>query len=467
MIDKLTQRELEEQIYKYNLSFFIRRVFRTVDPASTYSHNWHIDIISEYLEACRRKEVKRLLINMPPRSLKSISASVAFPAFILGHNPKDRVMVASYSQKLSFDHSLATRHVITSDWYQRLFPDTMLARDQNEKSRFQTTEQGMRMATSVGSSTTGFGASYLITDDAHDPGGAESDVQRQTAIDWFDQTYSTRLNNRKEDVMIVVMQRLHSKDLSGHLLEAGGWEHLCLQAEAEERKTYSFGGFTKTVEKGELMHPDRLGERELEQLKQQLKHGYYGQFQQRPTPRGGGIIELKWFKRYNVAPENPTMIVQSWDTAHKANAGSDYSVCATFAQTANGHYLLDIYRAQLEYPDLKRTVSSLHQKYMPHTVLIEDKASGQSLLQDFARDGNMSCIAIKPDKDKVTRASTASGMIEGGNVYLPEKAAWLVDFENEVETFPRGAHDDMVDAITQYLNWIRLKQGITPSIRML
>jgi predicted phage terminase large subunit-like protein len=399
--------------------------------------------------------------------MKSISATVAFPAYLLGHDPSCKIIATSYSQKLSFTHSMDTRRVVESEWYREIFPSTILAKDQNEKSKFATTEQGMRMAASVGSTITGMGGDVLLCDDPHDPGQALSDVQRETAINWFDQTLSTRLNNRKTGVIIVVMQRLHQGDLSGHLLEMGGWEHLCLRGIEDENRVISFGGFKKVLRPGDLLHEDRVGNKEIEELKKQLKHGFAGQILQRPTPQGGGVIQLDWFGRYNIAPTEHKRITQSWDTAFKANAGSDYSVCTTWLETDKGHYLVDVFRKQMEYPDLKRSFVAMRDKWQPNVILVEDKASGQSLLQDFANNGQFNTVPIKVDKDKVTRAGTASDLIEAGNVYLPNRADWLIDLETEIESFPNGVHDDMVDSMSQYLNWVRLKGMIQPRIRIL
>lgn len=464
------QKRINEALHT-DFSFFIQKTFSTVDPGTKYLHNWHVDVIAEYLEACRQGEIKRLIINIPPRNLKSISVSVAFPAFLLGHDSSTHIMVASYSQALSLTHSVHTRRVMQSKWYHHLFPDTKISSDQATKTKFMTTKQGFRMATSVGGTATGEGGDFLIVDDPHNVMEAQSEVKRQTALDWYDQTFSTRLNNKKEGVIIIIMQRLHENDLTGHLKEKGGYEELCLPAVAEKKQTIYFLGQEKWVRKeGELLHPEREGVEELNKIKIALgEYGYAGQYQQRPAPLGGGMIKMDWFKKFTTQPDlsNVIRITQSWDTALTANTGSDYSVCTTWLQTNEAHYWIDMYRAKLEFPELKRAAISLAMKFNPHVVLIEDKGSGQSLLQELRKEPTINALPIKPIGDKVVRMSAASPTIEAGKVYIPDTAAWLTDAISEMMQFPNGKHDDIVDSKSQYLNWIRLKQEANPQIRML
>ena len=252
-------------------------------------------------------------------------------------------MTASYSRDLSVRHALDFRLVATSAWYRRLFPGFVPAADQNEKHKLQTTARGHRIATSVGGSATGEGADVLIVDDPHNPRQALSTTQRESALDWFDQTFSSRLDDKKKGVMVVVMQRLHERDLTGHLLAKGGWDHLCMPAEAEKRTVIDFGSVKLTRESGGLLHPEREGPVEIARAKRELgAYAYAAQYQQRPAPLAGGIVDLAWFKRYGVGPAAPLRIVQSWDTAFKGGAHNDPSICGTWAETETGFYLLHV-----------------------------------------------------------------------------------------------------------------------------
>lgn len=466
---KPTEREAFQALLRTRLAAFTQKTFRTVDPGTPYLHNWHIDLIGEYLEACTRREITRLIINLPPRNLKSIAVSVAWPAWLLGKNPSERVVAASYSHSLSLKHSVDCRLVVESEWYRRLFPGTQLAKDQNEKHKFDTTKRGMRFATSVGGSATGEGGNFLIVDDPHNPLQALSDVQRQLALTWFDQTFSTRLNDKEKGVIVVVMQRLHANDLTGHLLEKGGWEHLCIPAVAETRTVIDFGRVSLTREPGDILHPARESAEAIERQKTALgSYAYAGQYQQRPAPAEGGIFKAHWFKRYGQRQEVYKRIIQSWDTAYKPGQLNDPSCCTTWGERPDGWDLLHVVARRLEYPDLKALVVRQAEDFAPHAILIEDKASGQSLLQDLRRDTKLPLIAIEPEGDKTTRASAVSALVEAGRVALPTNAAWLTDYESEMLTFPNAPHDDQVDSTSQFLAWARDRASdAAPQIRSL
>ena len=466
------QRVLEEEIaqreaMRNHLSPFIKKTFETVDPGAVYSHNWHIDAMSEYLEAAARGEIRRLVINIAPRFLKSISVSVALPAWLIGRNPSEQILASSYSQQLSTKHSVDCRLVVQSSWFKNTFPEVSLASDMNMKTEFVTTQRGHRIATSVGGTATGRGGGFLLVDDPVDPMRAMSDTERTTANDWFDQTFSTRLNNEKTGCIIIIMQRLHVDDLTGHVLKKGDWEHLRIPMEAERNQIIDFGRFKHERKKGDMMHPDRFGHKEAENKKKELgSYGWAGQFQQRPSPLEGGMVNLSWFNRYGTIParENVIRVIQSWDTAQKAKEVNDPWGGQTWFETDKGYYLVDSINKRMTYPDGKRTVVGWFDKWQPDVILIEDKSSGEALIQDLRVEPgrNYPVIAIQPDGDKVTRMSTASPTIEAGNCWLPERAPWLVDYEQEIANFPNSADKGQVDATSQFLNWVKV-----PSIPML
>ena len=467
IVNSTQARDILNLTLRNKFNTFTRATFNTVDPGAQYLHNWHIDCMSEALVACQKRDIKRLIINVPPRYLKSISVSVAWPAYLMGINPSERILAASYSQILSTKHSLDCRLVMQSEWYKHAFPDTLLAKDQNEKMRFETTAKGHRVATSVGGTATGQGGDFLIVDDPHNPLQAASEVQRTAAIDWFDQTFMSRLNNKKNGVVVVVMQRLHDEDLSGHLLKKSGWEHLCLPAIAEKKTFIQIGNFKKTREVGHILHEEREGVEQLAQTKVDLgTYGFSGQYQQQPVPSSGGMFQKDWFIKYLHAPEGGR-IYQSWDTAYKAKQINDPSVCTTWLETNNKYYLLDVVCERLEYPALKKKIILEASRWSPEAVLIEDKASGQSLLQELRKETLLPVIAIMPEGDKVTRASAVSATIEAGKVAIPENSMWVDDYMTEMITFPLASHDDRVDSTTQFLSWIKKKGANRPRIRSL
>lgn len=459
-------RELEAARLREDFSYFLARAFATVDPSTAYLPNWHIELIAEHLKACAEGRLTRLIINVPPRSLKSITVSVAWPAWLLGRDPRRRIIAASYSLTLALKHSLDCRLVLGEAWYRRAFPGLRLVRDQNEKAKFVTQGRGFRFATSVGGTLTGEGGDILIVDDPHDPRRAASEAERTRALAWFDQTFSTRLNDKRKGAIVVVMQRLHEHDLTGHLLAKGGWHHLCLPAVAEARTLHEFGALKKLREAGELLHPAREGEAEIARAKHELgSYGFAAQYQQRPAPLGGGLVKLQWFRRYGSPPAAPRLIVQSWDTAHKSGLDNDPSVCGTFAETEGGFALIDVYCARLDFPDLARAARSLGQRDRPHAILIEDKASGQSLIQALRRETTLPVVAIRPLGDKLSRMAAASAAIEAGRILLPESAPWLADYELELSLFPNAQHDDQADMTSQFIAWMLARGAPSPRVR--
>ncbi len=435
---------------------FIKKCFYTVNPGDKYHHNWHIDLIAEYLLACEKSEIKRLIINVPPRSLKSLCVSVAWTAWLLGHNPSRRIIASSYAQGLSLKHSLDTRLVMNSHWYKEIFPTARIIAGENEKAKFVTNERGFRFATSTGGTITGEGGNFLIADDPHNPSDIFSDTIRQNTLDWFSQSFASRLNDKKKGRFVIVMQRLHENDLSGFLLEKGNWEHLSIPATAERKTIYQIGDFNIVRNIGDILHNERENKKLLEMAKHDLgSYAFSAQYMQNPVPVGGGMIKPSWIKRYKTYPANPDNIVQSWDTAIKSGVKNDYSVCTTWYEYENLYYLVDVFREKVEFPELKRTVINLYDKWSPTALLIEDKASGQSLIQDLRRETKLPTIAINPTKDKITRMAAVSPIFESGKIFLPNNAAWLHDYETETFSFPSSTHDDQMDSTSQFLNWER------------
>ena len=450
-----------------DFGFFVKRVMGTISPGVCYLSNWHIDAIREYLAAAEAGEVSRLIINLPPRMLKSTLVSVAWPAWLLGQNPRERIMVASYAQSLATRHSTDCRAVMHAPWYQLAYPKTRLASDQNEKDKFMTRARGYRMAVSVGGAALGEGGNFLIVDDPLNPLQASHPTQREAVNAWFDHTFSTRLDDKKKGVMLVVMQRLHPEDLSGYLLKKGGWEHLNLPAIAPSRSLIRIGNYKYVRKEGEVLHEARENAEMLARTQRELGSANFNtQYQQAPEQMVGAIVKREWFPRYERLPQ--ASCIQSWDTGIKAGAQHDASACATFVAHEGKHYLAEVRSMRLEYPELKRAIIMAAAEANPDAVLIEDKGSGQSLLQDLRRETGLPVIGCKATEDKVTRLTRVTPMLEAGLVLLPRHAPWLAAFEAELFGFPTVIHDDQVDAFSQYLNWVRTRQASPgPTIRTL
>lgn len=298
-MDASTLQQSRDRAAREDFCGFVARVFGCVNPAQHYLHNWHIELIADYLAAAERGEITRLIINMPPRALKSICVSVAWPAWLLGHNPSRKIMAASYAQSLSEKHSQDCRLAMQSDWYRRMFPETIIARGENEKHKFVTTQRGMRMATSIFGSATGEGGNFLIADDPINPLQAMSHMSRTYVNEWFEHTFATRLDNKKRGVIVLVMQRLHAEDVSGYLLAKGGWELLSLPALAPEEQCWNISGKEITRAANTVLHEAREDVAQIEKAKLELGSATFAaQYQQNPLPESGGMVELDWFERF-------------------------------------------------------------------------------------------------------------------------------------------------------------------------
>jgi predicted phage terminase large subunit-like protein len=458
------EQELLDTALCEDLTSFTRKAFDEVNPGDEFLPNWHVDCLCWHLEKCYRGEITRLIITLPPRYLKSICASVAFPAWVLGQDPTRRLICVSYSQDLARKHALDTRTVMESAWYRRVFRGTRFHRRKCTETELMTSRMGIRYATSVGGPLTGLGGNFVIIDDPIKADGVASEAERHRVNQFYDGTLYSRLNNKNTDVIILVMQRLHVDDLVGHVRDKDDWTVLDMPAIADCALPYEMrDGEYYTREPREVLHEAREDARTLEVIKRQLgTPAFEAQYQQRPVPPGGTLIKREWLQTYPKALplEDYDLVVQSWDTASSISETSDYSVCITCGIKGRVAHVLDVVRVQLEYPELRRRVLHEADRYDPDAVLIENSASGIALLQDLRREGQLLPISLKPRIDKVARLEGHSAKLEAGYVLLPEQAPWLDDFKTELLEFPRGRHDDQVDALSQFLEWFARRRWV-------
>lgn len=454
-------KELLNSVLRQDFPSFIIKVFNTINPGAEYYPSKHINIISDYLRAVQNGDINRLIINIPPRSLKSICVSVAWTAFLLGLDPTKRIMSASYSQMLSVKHSLDCRFILNSDWYKELFPNTILSKTHNQKSKFLTTANGFRFATSVGGSATGEGGDILIIDDPHNPTQIHSYKIRQKVIDWFEQTFVSRLNNRNRGAIVLVMQRLHSDDLAGYLLNnSNAWHHLKIPAIAD--RDYSFKLTANSYVKGEVLESYKEPADCLAKLEHEIgSYNYHAQYLQEPIPQGSSLLNMEDISFYENLPEKFDYLVQSWDTAIKISEDSDYSVCTIWGILGQRYYLVSLIRKRINYPELKNLTEKLANQYKPRFILIEDKASGQQLIQDLGFLGdNIRVIGIKPKLDKVTRFAAVVPLFQAGIVLIPKPSTIAL---KELLNFPHIKNDDIVDSVSQFLNFMKDKSLKLPA----
>jgi predicted phage terminase large subunit-like protein len=466
-----TSTRVVDAALRTDLYAFVQAFFPMISSGDELMLNWHIEATTYALTKVMRGETTRLIVTVPPRTLKSICASVAFPAFVLGHDPKRRIICVSYSESLARKHANDCRALMRSGRYRRLFPGTRISPAKDTELEAMTSARGFRLATSVGGTLTGRGGNLIVIDDPMKPQDAQSQSARDNTVQWYANTLLTRLDNKARDAIVVVMQRLHLDDLVGYLLEQGGWTHLNLPAIAEIEASIQLGAGRFHVRKpGGLLHPEREPQAVLDQIKRTMGSvEFAAQYQQSPVPPGGNLIKWSWFRFYEQEPTylpNDRIIV-SWDTAMSSGELSDYSVCIVLLVRGETAYVLDVLRDRLEYPALKRKVIEIHHQWRHATrnyaLLIENKGSGMSLIQDL-RQHNIHAICIVPDGDKIMRMHRQTARIEAGSVLLPECAPWLDDFCSEMMAFPAGRYNDQVDALSQALDRAFNYRGIRAAV---
>jgi len=463
---------------------FVKLMWPVLEPGRPFVDGLHIRLICDALEKVTRGEIARLLINLPPRHGKSNLVSILWPAWVWIDQPDRRWLTASYAQPLAERHSTDTRRLIESPRYQELFGHVyQLSSDVNQKARYENTHGGARIATSVGGGATGEGGDVLIIDDAHKIEDATSKTARETTIDAFTNTFSTRLNPGPGKAIVVVSQRLHQRDLPGHLIETGEYTHLCLPAEYDPNHPYLHPDDPRT-EPGQLLWPEMCGPAELERRKATLgSFGAAGQLQQLPAPAGGAIFRRHWWRWYDVMPARFEQIILSVDLSFEGGITSDYSVVQVWGKVEGDFYLL---HQERERADFRQQITLIETavawvetetNYSHNPAVCIEKAANAAAIITTLRGRVRNLIPIQPEGSKETRAVAISPTIEGGHVYIPGQPnaqasnydktrtpLWVQQFVDETAAFPAAAHDDQVDAMTQA---IRRLSNPGPRIRVL
>lgn len=453
-----TLTDLERERCERHLAHFIHCAWPIIEPGTDYLHNWHIDLIAEHLEAVTAGEITRLIINIPPRYMKSIETTVMWPCWEWIKRPELRYRFCSYAASLSTQHSLSRRRILESEWYRRLWPEVVLTTDQNVKNAYENTARGMMVSTSVGGSATGKGGNRIVIDDPINPQEAYSDAERKAANDYVDRTLPSRLDDKKRDAMIFVMQRLHDDDCTGHVLAKTGteWTHLNLPAECKERTQIRFprSGRESLREVGDLLWPAREGADELARVKIDMgTRDYEAQYNQEPAPPEGAIFQAGWWQFYKEAPAIFDQVIQSWDMSFKDADTSDYVVGQVWGRLGARKFLLDQVRERADLPTTIRLVKLLTAKWPEAQLkLVEDAANGPGVIAAL-RGEIVGLKAVKVKGTKVARAAACTPTIEAGNVWLPAETlcSWVSEFLFECSRFPMGTNDDQVDAMSQAL----------------
>jgi predicted phage terminase large subunit-like protein len=415
----------------------------------------HHNLIISKLEAVERGEIPRLMVFLPPRHGKSLITSTIFPAWYLGRNPDRNVIFATYGQALSDDHGRQVRNLLSDPLHEAIFSAGRLSENCAAAHRFNTIQGGSYFAVGRDGPINGRGADLLILDDLlKGSSEANSEIIRRSQHDWYSSVAYTRL--APGGSIVLIGTRWHQDDLAGRLLSSSSAEHwdvLSLPAIAEEDESFR--------RKGEALWPERYPLSVLEKIRAASERTFVSLYQQRPSAVEGAIFKRDWWQFYRPPAVGPFIrIIQSWDTGFKTGQENDFSAGTTWGVSENAFFLLHLCRVKAEFPELKGMMTSLAEERNPDVILIEDRASGQSLIQELRSSTRLPIRPVKPDNDKQSRAHAISPAIKAGKVFLPEGAPWLQDFLDEMSNFPNGLHDDIVDSTTQALNYLRQSKSV-------
>ena len=467
--------EIEAEMYKRSLSDYIKAAWHVVEPGEPYRHNWHIDLLSDYLTAATNREIRNLLINIPPRFMKSLLCSVFWPTWVWTFRPESRWLTASYAIDLATRDAVKSRRILYSWWYRERFRDVFkLTGDQNQKTRYENDKTGYRLAVGTGGATTGEGGDFILVDDPLKAQDCDSQLAIETVNDWWDNTMTTRGNNAETVCRVVIMQRLNQNDLTGHILEkmqeegSTQYEHVCLPMRYEPKRFFStHGREDPRKEVGELLWPERFPLSVVKEWEINLgDRNAAGQLQQRPSPAGGTVFQMEWWNGqnrydYSIFSANPS--VGRWvffDTAFDdkdSNAYSaglvldllrDYRVAVRFVE-----------KRKLQFPQLTAFIENIATTFsydgLLRGIVVEDKASGTSALQTIRQDAKPGLAELlmpfQPQGSKDYRARQISLWCERGCILLPypcEEVPWLLDLETDLAGFPAIQYKDVIDTLS-------------------
>lgn len=442
----------EREMCKRSFSYFVERAWDSIIP-DKFQNNWHIDAVCDHLQAVANGEFNRLLINVPPGTSKSTLVNVMYPAWLWGPygKPYHKHIGASHEQGLAVRDSRMMRNLITSEWYQSLWP-IALTGDQNEKLYFENQHKGFRQACAV-SSMTGRRGHMITWDDPLSAEKAHSEVERENVLRIFRETLPTRLNDPVESAIVLIMQRLHEDDPAGYIVENDlGYEHLMIPMEFEpDRKCYTRIGWEDPRSKeGELLDPVRFPQEVIDRDKKAMgSYAWAGQMQQRPAPDGGGFFKAEWFRYYDTAPKH-LRIYGTSDYATKEGKG-DFTVHTVWGVDPDSNiYLLDLWRGQTDSLVWVENLLSMARQWKPQEWGEESgqiiNSMGPVIDRRQRETSNFFYRKQYPSTtDKSVRAQSFRAYMAMGKVYFPKNSAFIPDLESELLAFPTGRHDDQVD----------------------
>lgn len=471
--------EIERADCEESLYTFFQHAWPYIDPAP-FTDGQALQAVAEHLEAVVNRDIRNLIINIPPRMSKSSLVSVCFPAWVWARRsrsilsgPGTQFLHASYALSLALRDSVKCRRLIKSPWYQHLWGDRFsLMADQDAKTRFDNSAGGYRMCTSVDAAVTGEGGHIIGIDDPNSAREALSEATIEATIEWWDTTMSSRLNDPKTGAFLIIQQRVAENDLTGHILskDVGDWTHLMLPMRYEPERSFHtpIGWKDWRTLPGELLWPERFGEAETKILEGTLgTYGTAGQLQQRPEVKGGGIIKRENWKlwdteKHKVYPPFSYMLM-CCDTAYTARQENDPSACTVWGvfNDENGvtrAMLVYAWAEHLEFNELIKKIKQTAKRFKVDMVRVESKASGISVIQELRRESQDENWSIHHDnpgaQDKVARAYAVQPSFEDGLIFAPD-TTWAETVITQCAVFPKGKHDDLVDTVTQAIGYLR------------
>ena len=435
------------------LSFF-RLCFHILQPGSTLNMNWHHWKMAWYLELVSQRLISRLIITAPPRTLKSLMASVAFPAYLWGLNPGERIIGISHSSDLQIGFSNEFRRIVESAEYQAVFPRVKLAK--NTETEVHTSQGGYRYARSAEGSLTGFGGGVLILDDFQRPMDMLSEARRTSTSNLYYSTVASRTDNQNTGAILAIGQRLHPDDHIGKLLRSEErWSELTFPAIAEREEYIPiWPGRWHLRRIGDLLHPEQQNREFLEALRSQELEIFAAQYQQSPIPPGGFLIRRDQIQYCDELPKRTpsSVYIQSWDTGQKPGETNARSACLDILVWDNRYFIAHALVGQWEYYELEQRLLSRADEQKPNAILIEDVGFGTALIGTLKHKG-LPVIAVKPEGDKRTRLLREIAKFADAQVFLLKTAPGRADLETELFNFPGGRRNDLVDALSQALSY--------------
>jgi predicted phage terminase large subunit-like protein len=460
-----SQRDLVDALSRTNFYFFVIGAFAALYPSPRFERAAYIEAICFVAQELLQGRKTHVLCNFPPRHLKSFIFSVCLPAFMLGRRPDARILVATYSQEFSREHSELFAKLLATGFFRRVFPHVQVQRGHNRSNDLRLTAGGGRYATSVGGTATGMAADLIVLDDLNKASDIRSEPHRLEAERFYDETIVSRHNDKRQPKIAAVSQRLSETDFSGFLLEKGIFEHLCLPAIAQTDQVFDlYDGKQWRRRKGELLHPEREPQEVLDGLRTRTTPQVFeAQYLQQPVPDGGTVFD---FDKIATCSEPPARgqcgrVVMSFDTAITTGPRSAFTVGTVWGYFDKRWYCLDLERRRVEVPELLQLIERMARQWRPDKILVENAGSGTTIVQQLRRDRQIRGVTgINPGRlDKEARLLDQSAHLYSGGFVIPTNVAWYETLRREFRAFPLSRYSDQVDSISQFAKWVHSASG--------